>query len=390
MTVVPIPVTFEHLLPSFPPFYRRTIFLVPAIFVIAAVIGIVVGKVLMTPSQDKLPTADGWEETERLRNNGNVIDLSFIHFDPPSDPTSATTSRGALDFVEMSRPLSFLFSEPTDPGNAGDDYAKALGVYRTHRDIWRSVEERLGRSGIEAVIGEREIALLRQLADHCHAGARKAKMEYSVPHGQPPTVSTDQTDSLAMTKVMGYMHVYAQYLFLKAKNQGEARAAETVAKDLLVMGWHLARERSYPTCTSLGFGFQEQASRLLADIHAKYPELAAGDMGTRMREYAQSARMAYADSMRLWLTWTMNPKPGDFFNVIENCKDPAWRVQAILGLGITRHRNDGHEGDRVHTEKILAKYAAEGTELEKRAVKAALELSRAEGLRSGLPSPPAP
>jgi len=329
---------------------------------------------------------------------GGVLVLGFgffimmlVLFPSPSDPTSATTGRGALDMVEMSKPLSFVFTEPTGPGNAGDDYAKALGVYRGNRDTWRSVEERLGRSGIEAVIGESEFGLLRELADYCHDGAQKAKMEYSVPHGQPPTVTTDQADSLAMTKVMGYMHVYAQYLFLKSRNHEEARSAERVAKDLVVMGWHFVRERAYPASVQVGFGFQEQGSRVLVEIYAKYPELMqAGDMGIRVREYAQSARMAYADIGRLWSMWTNNPRPGDFFNVIDNCEDPAWRVQAILGLGITRHRNDGHRGDRIRTEKVLAKFGASDKELERRAVKAALDLSRDEGLRGGPPSAPAP
>ena len=318
--------------------------------------------------------------------------VMLVFFPSTSDPTSATTGKGALDRVEMTKPLSFVFgSEPTGGGNAGDDYNKALQLYRANRDTWRSVENRIGYSGIEAVIGPREQDLLRELADHCHRGAQQAKMEFCVPHGyKTPTITTDQADSQAMIKVMGYMHIYAQYLFQKARTAQEAAEAEAVAKDLLVMGWHASRERVYPEMTTSGFGYQEQAALLLAGIYEKFPNLATGDMGVRAREYARSAKMAMADAGRLWQMWTTNPKPGDFFNVIENAQDPAWRVQAILGLGMIRFRNEGHRGDRIHTQKLLDKYSTEGSEMEKRAATAALALTREECQRIGTLRAPEP
>jgi len=339
-----------------------------------------------------------------------IFVIKFTLYPSPSEPTSVTTNPGALKIVEMSRPLSFVLgSEPGGAGNAGEDYNKALQSYRANRDTWGAFEIRYtkAKGGVEEVVGPRELELLREMAEHCHRGAQKAKMDFCGPYGAAPLVTVmtiDQADSVALTKIMGYMQAYATYLFLKARDMEEAREAETVAKDLLIMGWHAAKERAYPACTIIGFTFQQQICLGVPDadmnyrnriglihMYTKYPGLSSSiDMADRVMKYAQSARMAAADAGRLGGILTNNPNPGDFFKVIDEAEDPAWRVQALLGLGIIRHRNEGHRGDKRYTEELLAKYAVEGTEMEKRAAKAALEIPRAEALRGGPREAPEP
>jgi len=321
--------------------------------------------------------------------------MMLVFFPAHSDPSSATTARGVMNFVEITMPLrDVLGSEPSGPGNAGDDYENALKVYRANRDTFKGIKDRIELAQTGAVIGERERELIREVLDHCHRGAQKGKMSFSLEHGQPPLVTTHPTDYKALEWLMLFMGMYANHqldLAIQGKNESLARNAETVAKDMLVLGWHAAGERAYPMTTVSGFQNQQGACTILESVYANFPGVAErADRVSLVREYGRAANMAASDAGRLWGICSGNPNPGDLFNVIENCPDPAWRVQATLWLGITRFRNEGHRGDRIYTQKTLDRLAREGTELEKRAVKAALGLTREEAYRGGTHDVPEP
>jgi len=324
-----------------------------------------------------------------------LLIMILVFFPSPSDPTSVTKAKGALARYDI--PLSIatvLGHEPSEPGNAGEDYKAALDSYRANRTKWSSIAQRMADAGAGAIISEIDLVSMRELADHCHRGARKAKMEFSAPFGGAPVMAVNQADSVAFERISDSMLCYALYHWNQADENVErntrkkredrlkdAEKAETILKDWFVMGWHLTQERAYPATVAAGFLAQEEACFRLEKIYEQYPELisASPDRIARVREYGSEARLAgntTTGAGRLWAMWTPNPKPGDYFNVIENGKDPSWRVQALLGLGIVKWHNEGHRGDRRYTQKLLEKYAKSGTELEKRAAKASLEFTR--------------
>ena len=300
----------------------------------------------------------------------------LVFFPSHSDPTEMTTAPGALDLHQMTMTLTdVLGAEPTGDGNAADDYAKALDVYRKDRETWKALNLKMVNAMENAVVGDVEKDLMKQFADHCHDGAKKANMDYCVAYGQKPSIEMEQADSKALEKLCECLQTCLLYQQLVVK---DSAAAQQIGKDMLILGWHITKERAYPLTVMAGYNTQGAACERLAEIYKSDPKLAAADTVGRLRDYRSQAQTVLRDSQHLLEMWKANPLAGDFFNVIDNTKDPAWRVQGLLGLGIIKFRSEGDRGDRMYTQRLLEKYSTSGTELEKRAAKAAKDFTREE------------
>jgi len=70
------------------------------------------------------------------------------------------------------------------------------------------------------------------------------------------------------------------------------------------------------------------------------------------------------------------PNPGDIFNVLENDKDPCWRFQAVLSLGLLKFHPAGRDrGDIRYIKTLLENALQSSNQNERAAAKAAKEFT---------------
>jgi len=136
----------------------------------------------------------------------------------------------------------------------------------------------------------------------------------------------------------------------------------------------MAGEHSRVDMTNTGLQVQLDALGVLAAVCR-----AEGGEKAKLLDKIQ----AYSDSLLAFrrhiegkqrIVWALPPKPGDVFYVIENDKDRAWRVQAILALGVLRFTAQTRGDDR-YTAKLIEQFKASSDPLEAAAAKTADEMT---------------
>jgi len=286
----------------------------------------------------------------------------------PSRATSATRKGGFMDFKQVSIPVGDIVgAEPSGSGNAADDYVRALAIARQREQEIAKVD-----AGDGSAAG---MAALRKIAGLVAAGASKTNLEYTFTH-TPKTfdVGYRYQPAIDLQMVSGAMFILARTLH-ESKKYAEA---EKVLFDLFVMGWHLVKERANVYVVRTGFGIQMAALGGLQSVYREWgPEhgdkrakVAAtiGEINTIQHEYDEKQRIC----------WSIDPEPGDVFHIIEKDQDRAWRVQALLSLGILKYRAEDRRGDMRKLGKLLDRFSSSSDPFEAAAAKAVKSLTREE------------
>ena len=268
-----------------------------------------------------------------------------VAFPTPSKPVKAL-EKGFLDVYKVSEPLSLAVGAmPSGAGDAGNDYFEAVQVYRQNKeevDAWIAsfASPPPPNSLPESV---------QQIARHVEAGAEKASMKYVFVH-TPKELKVNRfyepADELnAVANVVVYTsHFHA--------NRDETDRQIELLKALCVFGWHLYEERAHPVIMNYGLGFQMDAANFLAQ---EYKEAGLTEQAADAEAYykAITALLTRFDE-KMSVLWNTKPAPGEIFYVAENDADRAWRVRAILSLGILKFTSTG--ADRRYNKKLILKY----------------------------------
>jgi len=317
-----------------------------------------------------------------------------------SKPTTATLVSGALDEWNTDEQIdSFLDSPPIGEGNAGDHYVKAVRVLRDNAETirrfhgsfrtWKSdaqeVNYELSDEPKEArLAGIREVPFdqppaVAEVLRHVAEGAGKETMKYVFVH-----TARDEglrvgrrieagNDFIAIAKVL--MAVTEYYY-----HRGEFEQSLAPQENMLVMGWHMFNERAHVDMMYQGLIIQNDALQTLIPT---YEDLGYADKAGRAREYRSSVRQLM-DRIEEKLDVIMPPadqnrlaNPGDVFNVARNDRDRAWRVQAVLALGIMKAQPQGvmARADERITRKLIEKFLNDPEPLIRAAAEAARDLT---------------
>jgi len=308
-----------------------------------------------------------------------VITFTVI-FPSPSRPTVDTTVRGTLEFKKIdASPVLVLGHEPAGPGNAGDDYAKAVKLYKTSPEEF---DEAL-RSRVEVAMGEwpltgQVLSAFEQMDRLVAAGAKKKDMEYTFVH-TPKTfdVSLSYGPADDLQKLGGALETLALHYYSK-KKYAEARK---VLEHLFTLGWHMTNERVRVDMVSRGLSVQGTAIETLLSVY-KVWDSGGNDPHTAqtadLEKYNRARRaMRRTYDRKVKVVWNTKPKPGDVFNIIENDKDRAFRVQGLLALGIVKF-TARTRGDERRAGDLIKDYSESSDPYEAAAAKAAGAMTRIE------------
>jgi hypothetical protein len=330
----------------------------------------------------------------------------LILFPSPSDTTSDTTDRGAMDYQEVKLPLNTVVSvEPSGSGDAGEDYKQAIDIVkpifeenrakgddRKPQTILSQVGEDLaswitpsdGSKPECKPVNQESLKLLERIAGHVADGAAKKEMKYPY-----------DLDAMEVTYMLPEARYFRQvsqalcdYAYYQQICLKKPELSQKTLFNRVVMGWHLSRNRVYPYCVKEGFDIQISACIQLKELYEKWEGHAS--LAENVDQYQKAAEevVSFFKNKKTFLfdrfaREKQLPNPGDIFNVVENDKDPCWRIQGIFAMGMLKYspaleQSENYRGDTRVLKKLIAEKQAKGTDEEKAAIKAALKLTKEE------------
>jgi len=311
----------------------------------------------------------------------------------PSAPKE-TTAEGFLDLKTVPVPLrEVIGTEPAAPGNAAEDYHKAVQLCVSHaKDIEQSADATRfdGLVASENPWTDPGLKVCRQIADHVAAGARKKKMEYTfVCSPRRLSFGYEQAHAKRLAKVAVALNLCCQM----HTDRKEYAEAEKRIQDMLVFGVHLLEERALPHVCWEGIEIQASALLGLRELYKLWRDAPTNRLGA-IRKYENALRLVDENHRKkqeiLWEkilatdATTLQPllAPGDVFNIAENDRDRAWRVQAIITLGAVKYRITDR-GDLRKTRELIQRFLRSKDAIVAAAAKVANDLTRDQFRNSG-------
>ena len=311
------------------------------------------------------------------------IIVKMVFFPSPSSPTSATRESGFMDAVKVDPPITTVIGAlPSGSGNAGDDYRAAFDEFKANRKAVEAFFDELGGSEQTEIDLSRGrlippanvLTALEKIGSHVAAGAGKEKFEYVFTHTDKKEfeVGYFYQGTFDLGRVRECMGVLAIYQF--GKKQFD-QAAQT-QKDLLMLGWHMSNEGVRLHMTLAGFDIQIEALAGLMDVYYNWGPEHRGKLKPieQYKDAVKNAKITYDDKLPIFKALSL--EAGDIFNIIENHKDRAFRVQALLFLGRVRHESAGNRGDMRYTRKLIDRYMDGKDPYEAAAAKAGRDLTK--------------
>jgi len=294
----------------------------------------------------------GWIIAGALVGIFLIILILFVALPQPSSPRE-TRDKSLLAMVTVDHwPGSVVGPKPTGGGNAGDDYARAISLYRAHRRELDDACYHLDdiRTGAHQ-LPESTLRVMEQIHQAVSNGARKASAKFVLTHTAAFRVSPKYGPSTEVR--MAFEILKALFLIYEHK-MGKHAEARQVAHDAFCFGWHLMEDRGHINIVLCGLEIQYQTLGLFQGLDPSGPQ---GPSAPAIYRYAGSLnRIRTHYKKKMEILYGNPPYPGDVFNIAENDQDPAWRVHAALTLGVLKH-TAGRRGDKRYTAKLIDRYS---------------------------------
>ncbi|MFB3891793.1 MAG: hypothetical protein ACE15C_07195 [Phycisphaerae bacterium] len=316
-----------------------------------------------------------------------LIIVWLVWFPGHSDATMDTKAPGVLDFKDvkdMGASVDLVIgAEPSGSGNAADDYKKAIDIANANAKAIDALadnqyEKLRGMWSESKRLTDAELAAFKQIDDAVRPGAAKAKMEYILVY-TPKEAQVGMMRGLP-TKSFQRVADALEALAADCKARKDFAEAEKVLFHEMVLGWHLTNERVRPWMTLKGVNIQESAAEGLEKVyHAQGKDIYAKKLPALQKYGGALEYLGEQINSKTKILWTIRPNIGDVFNIAENDKDRAWRVQAILKLATSKF-NVQDRGDRMYIDTLLRGASKSAEPAERAAAKAAMDFT-SEGLR---------
>ncbi|KPK86712.1 MAG: hypothetical protein AMJ81_00550 [Phycisphaerae bacterium SM23_33] len=301
------------------------------------------------------------------------IIIVLVFFPSPSRPTSATLGSDKLAELQPRKEITLVLpAKPSAEGDAGDDYHRAIELYKQNHDAIVEVCARLP----QVVAGQDKLTeadrkLLDPIQEAIAAGAAKKGMTYSfrlTPSKiESPYHAAEAADFQNLANVPIFLSCACQ-----AAGEQMYPKAEKCLFDLFTMGYHMMAERARMETILYGVGLQKNACDLLVRLYAtKWDK---PDRARQVRHYAEGLaqiELVYSGHYNR-VIWRLPPalNPGDVFNLVENHADRAVRLEAVLALGVVK-LTCNRRGDRMKVRRLIAKKLGSSDPIDREFAKAA-------------------
>jgi len=294
--------------------------------------------------------------------------VKVLVFPSTDAPTRETSRTGFMDVIEVDAKITdVLDAAPSGTGNAADHYAQAVALFVPNYERIKDAAADLGAGNVETYAAE--LKIMEEIRGHVGTGAQQASMDYLSKHASGKMkVSTKQEDIMNLALTLNTLDILGEY-YIKNKRLKDANA---IYRDMFVAGWHMINEHSHIRMAMDGEDTQGDALQgMLESIDSNLDEDARRQRIATLKNYNYALneyRSIYDEKEKIFRKARL--EAGDMWNIAENDKDRAWRVQAILAMGIMRFTHL-KKTNVARNNALIEKFLNSSDPLEKAAAQAA-------------------
>jgi hypothetical protein len=294
--------------------------------------------------------------------------VKVLVFPSTDAPTRETSRTGFMDVIEVDAKITdVLDAAPSGTGNAADHYAQAVALFVPNYERIKDAAADLGAGNVETYTAE--LKIMEEIRGHVGTGAQQASMDYLGKHASGKLkVSTNQEDIMNLSLTLNTLDILGEY-YIKNKRLKDANATY---RDMFVAGWHMINDRSHIRMAMDGEVTQGDALQgMIESIDSNLDEDARRQRIAALKNYNYALneyRSTYEEKEKIFRKARLDA--GDMWNIAENDKDRAWRVQAILAMGIMRFTHL-KKTNIARNNALIEKFLNSSDPLEKAAAQAA-------------------
>ena len=312
------------------------------------------------------------------------IVVKVFLFPSADGPTRVTQKTGYMEVIEMDMPITKIVpSAPTGSENAAIHYIKAIEVFEANEKPITEAAAAITAGDLTAdPNAPQALKALEEILGHVQAGAQQAGMKYLVENTSGPLKVSKHSDDVArLGKAIDMLDMLGDYY---AKNDRKEDADKAFGA-MFIAGWHMINERSHTHMVMYGMDMQESALDGMSRTIPRDtdPEEARKIRGP-MREYIYALNEfsdKYEDKIEVFLKTPFDA--GDVWNIADNDKDRAWRVQAILAMGMIKFTHLA-KGNTSYNNSQIEKFLKSTDPVEKAAAEAAKAYTEADFNTAGV------
>ena len=297
-----------------------------------------------------------------------VIVKVFV-FPSTDAPTRETSKSGFMDVIEVDAKITdVLGAAPSGTGDAAEHYARAIELFFTNYDIIEDAAAAL--AGGDAQGCAEALKTLDEIRGHIGNGAKQASMKYLARHASGKLqVSKRQEDVERLGQTVDALKILGDYYI--ANNR--LKDANAMYRDMFVVGWHMIEAHSHMHMALYG---QDIAATALSGMSKSIERGLDKDTDYERRAPLHAYLGALNEFRSVYEEKSMvfhkvRLEAGDIWNIAENDKDRAWRVQAILGMGLMRFTHESSKANTARNNETIEKFLNSEDPLEKMAAQAA-------------------
>ena len=262
---------------------------------------------------------------------------------PPKDKMTRVQAMLAdsvhLQKIDSDAGLEKLTGLPTGAGNAAAHYAKLEQLFKGDRENEKSFKLKLRSQGIAEIF---KAVMIREC---------RLSPEYY------PALTSGEVKQPDMMVFL----TYAQGLLDLAnelENKQDFKGAEMVYRSGLIFGWHLTQAPESLLVLSLGIRIKGMVTREYSRFLQRQLNVQRQELADAYFTNLQHAQTTIERKLRYFLgnTLAFNSLYSTIRIATED-RDPAWRREAIIRLGVYRHGAPGSDGKIIFTDPERQKHA---------------------------------
>jgi len=306
--------------------------------------------------------------------------VKVLVFPSTDSPTIETSRTGFMEVIEVGATLTdVLDAAPSGADNAAEHYAQAIEVFFANQAILLDAAADLGQGKADGYADA--LKTLEEIRGHIGNGAKQAGMNYLAQHASGKLqVSKRQDDVERLGQTIDSLDILGDY-YLENKR---FKDADALYRDMLVAGWHMVQAHSHMHMTLYGQDIQATAlSGMSKSIETDLDKTAKLERRAPLRNYLSALnefKSRYEEKSMVFHKARL--EAGDVWNIAENDKDRAWRVQAILGMGMMKFTHPS-KTNATRNNAMIEKFLKSGDPVEKLAAQAAKAYTEIEFNQAG-------
>jgi|GEM_PF-3114708 len=300
---------------------------------------------------------------------------------PSADAVTRETSKpGFMEVIEVDAKITdVLDSAPSGPDDAAEYYVQAIELFFANKSILLDAAAALGEGKADGYA--EALKTLEEIRGHIGNGAKQGKMNYLAQHASGKLqVSKRQEEVERLGQTIDVLDILGDY-YIANKRLKDANA---MYRDMFVAGWHMVQAHSHMHMTLYGQDIQATALNGMSKSMERLEDKKADyEQRLPLRNYLDALnefKIKYEEKSMVFHKPRL--QAGDIWNIAENDKDRAWRVQAILGMGMIRFTHPS-KANTARNNAMIEKFLNSGDPVEKAAAQAAKAYTEIEFNQAG-------